>query len=142
MPRSWGNSSSLMWSPWKSLFLLNSNRSSIVLTSIVLQLNLSCSSQYLKLYDCNLLDTQDVGLKFALLDAISEGKHTYYTGDTIQLSGFFIPFFSFSLGLCWIWWCIISEFTMAGFSNFCPKSMRANFFLNSEMWYTYHAKKS
>ena len=59
-----------------------------------------CYKYYLKLYDWNLLDTQDVGLKFALLDAISEGKHTTQLGDTIQLSGFVAAFFSFSLGLC------------------------------------------
>ena len=32
MPRSWGNSNSLMWSPGNFSFLLNINRSSIVLT--------------------------------------------------------------------------------------------------------------
>ena len=31
MLRSWGNSSSLMWSPWNILFLLNINRSTIVI---------------------------------------------------------------------------------------------------------------
>ena len=39
MPRNWENSCSLMWSPWKIYFLLNSNKSSTVLAYLEIKKN-------------------------------------------------------------------------------------------------------